>query len=124
MWRSVRHRTGIVLSVLLLALLMAAPARAGIISVVATNDVGEPLDTSITTLQDNETLWAWVASATGGAVCVHPLPIGEDASCAGSALTAPACRRSPCTRRWARCRRRTSSLSPPAAVGSPAKSWR
>jgi hypothetical protein len=70
---------------ILLALAFAQPGRAQaqITNLIATNEVGEPLDEGITTISETENLWAYVTSVSGGIVCVQRAPVSEDADCEG-----------------------------------------
>ncbi len=57
-----------------------------VLNLIATNEIGEPLDESgITSVFDNENLWAYVTTVGGGVVCVHEVgvAIGDGADCDG-----------------------------------------
>ena len=67
--------------VVLAGLGFPAGASAAITNVIATNELGEPLDEGITTLDVSENLWAYVTAQTPGIVCVHPVEVTESSSC-------------------------------------------
>ena len=60
----------VVLAVLVLSIAVAPLAHAAVTNVVPSDGAQEPIIGG--TIPDNEELWAYVTSATGGVVCVHP----------------------------------------------------
>src|SRR5438093_8732800 len=48
------------------------PAHATITNLIATDEGGDPLDDSVTTITDEENLWAYVTSPSGGFIAVVP----------------------------------------------------
>src|SRR4051794_18706801 len=67
-----------------LLLVAAAPAaHATVTNLIATNESGEPLDESITTLTANENLWAYVTSPSGAIICAYSQDADAGADCDG-----------------------------------------
>jgi uncharacterized repeat protein (TIGR01451 family) len=69
--------------VFLTAALDPPRAEAQVSNLIATNEIGEPLDESVTTIGDNENLWAYITTPSGAIVCVQRAPVGSEASCDG-----------------------------------------
>src|SRR5439155_2438406 len=62
-----------------------APAHATITNLIAANESGEPLDESITTITDEDNLWAYVTSPSGGFIRVVPADCTSDCVTGGGA---------------------------------------